>query len=129
MKLEDLKPGDWVLLNDEGITREGTVVEISIADHQVCVNNGIQEFWYDLNQVHGLPVNDQTLQRLGFEKMPSESGVKYGKNSFRLQIPSENDFTKLEIWYREDKRYFDHPIAVHELQNAHYQMTKVLLEA
>ncbi|TXH23175.1 MAG: hypothetical protein E6Q95_00875 [Chitinophagaceae bacterium] len=129
MKLVELKPGDWVLLNDEGITREGTVVDISTSDHQVCANNGIQEFWYDLNQVFGMPLNDHTMLRLGFEKMASETGVKYGKGAFRVIAPSENDFSNLEIWYREDKRHFDHPVMVHELQNVHYQMTKMSLEA
>jgi len=48
LKLGELKSGDIVLLNDEGIDREGTVVRISHENRQALVDNGVQEFWYDL---------------------------------------------------------------------------------
>ena len=34
LKLGDLKQGDIVLVNDEGVEREGTVVRVSHEEHQ-----------------------------------------------------------------------------------------------
>lgn len=129
MKLSELKTGDWILLNDNGVEREGTVLRVSNEDNKVCVNNGIQEFWYELEYIKPLPLNEQQLMNLGFEKLEVGNGVKYGKGAFRVHVPSETDFSKVEAWYREDRRFFDHPMYVHQLQNIHLDMTKVQLEA
>ncbi len=129
MKLSELKTGDWILLNDNGVEREGTVLRVSNEDNKVCVDNGIQEFWYELEYIKPLPLNEQQLINLGFEKLGVENGVKYGKGAFRVHVPSETDFSKVEAWYREDRRFFDHPMYVHQLQNIHLDMTKVQLEA
>ena len=51
LKLGDLKQGDIVSLNDEGVKREGTVVRVSHEEHQALVNNGVQEFWYSLDEI------------------------------------------------------------------------------
>lgn len=128
MKLTELKPGDWVRIDDEGVDREGTVVRVSNEEHEVCIDNGVQEFWYSLDHVYGIALNEEQLFRLGFEKMDDDNGVKYGKGPFRLRVASANDFSTVDAWYREDHRHFDRPIMVHELQNIYLQMTKVLLE-
>ena len=129
MKLSELKPGDWILVSDNGVEREGTVLRVSAEDQKVCVNNGVQEFWYRINEIQPVPLSEEQLLKLGFEPLPSENGVKYGKGAFRVAAPSRTDFSKIETWYREDRRFFDHPIMVHHLQNLHLQMTKVPLEA
>ena len=129
MKLSELKPGDWVILNDEGVEREGTVLRTSAEDNKVCINNGVQEFWYELKDIKPLPLTEKQLLNLGFEKLGTDNGVKYGKGAFRVHVPSETDFSKVEAWYREDRRFFDHPITVSHLQNIHLSMTKIPLEA
>ncbi len=129
MKLSELKPGDWVVLNDEGIEREGTVISISNEDRKVLVNNGIQEFWYEPENIQPVPLSEKQLFDLGFERLASETGAKYGKGAFRVHTPSETDFSQLETWYREDKRYFKEPISVSHLQNIHLEMTKMPLES
>src|SRR5690606_18544348 len=129
MKLSELKPGDWVLLNDEGVEREGTVIEVSKEDNKVLVHNGIQELWYEIENISPVPLSEEQHLKLGFERMPYEGGAKYGKGPFRVVVPAPDDFSKVEAWYREDKRYFDHPIMVHHLQNIYLDMTKVQLQA
>ena len=129
MKLFELKPGDWVKLNDEGVEREGTIVRISPEEHEALIDNGIQELWFSLDHIQGLPVDEGQLIRLGFEKLDSDQGVKYGKGPFRLWAPAADDFSTVEAWYREDRRHFDRPIMVHELQNIFLQTTKMPLEA
>jgi hypothetical protein len=128
LKLGELKPGDIVLLNDEGIDREGTVVRVSHENRQALVDNGVQEFWYDLGDIRPIPLDEDQLMKLGFEKELVNGEVKYKKGSFRLLAHKPGDFSHLEMWWREDRRHFDFPLAVHDLQNLHLDMTKVPLE-
>ena len=128
LKLVDLKPGDIIFVNDEGVIREGTVVKVSHEDHQALVDNGVQEFWYDLGEMKSIPLDDNQLAKLGFTKEELNGGIKYKKDSFRLVTPKPGDFTNLEMWWREDRRHFSFPLGVHELQNLHLDMTKVPLE-
>jgi hypothetical protein len=128
LKLGDLKQGDIVLVNDEGVEREGTVEKISHENRQALVDNGVQEFWYDLDHIRPIPLDENQLLKLGFEKELVNGEVKYKKGSFRLVTPKEGDFTNIEMWWREDRRHFNFPISVHDLQNLHLDMTKVPLE-
>jgi hypothetical protein len=58
----------------------------------------------------------------------TEDGVKYMKGPFRVLVHNPEKFSNMEVWYREDRRHFDLPLYVHELQNHYLQMTKVPLE-
>lgn len=127
LKLGELKEGDIVRIEDEGVSREGTVVDISREEKQALINNGVQEFWYDLEQVYPVPLDDEQLTRLGFVKETDGESVKYMKGPFRIVILN-NDFSDIEMWYREDRRHFNTPIGVHHLQNLYHNMTKVHLE-
>ena len=128
LKLGELKSGDIVLLNDEGLEREGTVVRVSHENRQALVDNGVQEFWYDLADIRPIPLDENQLLKLGFEKEIVNGEVKYKKGSFRLLAHTPGDFSNLEMWWREDRRHFDFPLSVHDLQNLHLDMTKVPLE-
>lgn len=128
LKLADLKQGDIISVNDEGIVREGTVVKVSHEEHQALIDNGVQEFWYGLNEIKPIPLDDSQLAKLGFTKEQLNGGIKYKKDSFRLVTPREGDFSNVEMWWREDRRHFSVPLGVHELQNLHLSMTKVPLE-
>lgn len=128
LKLGDLKQGDIIFLNDDGLQREGTVVKVSHEERQALVNNGIQEFWYSLDEIRAIPLDENQLLRLGFIKEEIDGTVKYKKDSFRLAIPRAGDFSTVEMWWREDRRHFNFPIGVHDLQNLHLDMTKVPLE-
>lgn len=128
LKLSDLKPGDIIAVNDDGIEREGTVVKISSEDHQALVDNGIQEFWYGLENMRPIPLDETQLVKLGFSKEELNGGIKYKKDSFRLVTPVKGDFSNIDMWWREDKRHFSSPLDVHQLQNLHLSMTKVPLE-
>ena len=113
LKITHLKEGDIITVDDDGIMREGTVVRVSREEHQALVDNGVQEFWYSQEDMYSLPL---------------DGAVKYKKDSFRLVTPQKGDFTNLEMWWREDRRHFDFPITVHELQNLYLDMTKVHLD-
>ena len=127
LKLGELKEGDIVRIEDEGVSREGTVVDISREEKQALINNGVQEFWFDLDQIYPVPLDDEQLTRLGFVKEVDGDSVKYMKGPFRIVIVN-NNFSDIEMWYREDRRHFNTPIGVHHLQNLYHNMTKVHLE-
>lgn len=128
VKLSDLKQGDIIAVNDDGIEREGTVVRVSLEDHQALIDNGIQEFWYSLEDMKPIPLDEKQLINLGFTGEELDGGMKYKKDSFRLVTPQKGDFSNVEMWWREDRRHFSFPLNVHELQNLHLSMTKVPLE-
>ena len=128
LKIGNLKSGDIIIVNDEGVMREGTVVTTSSEENQALVNNGIQEFWYSPDNMTAIPLDENQLIKLGFSKEEVDDSVKYKKDSFRLVTPIRGDFSNVEMWWREDKRHFAFPLGVHELQNLHLDMTKTHLE-
>lgn len=81
-----------------------------------------------MNQLHALPLNEEELMHLKFHKQRNDDGtVKYLKGAFRILIPKDGDFSRMEIWYRDETRHITHPVNVHNLQNHFYEMTKVHL--
>jgi len=128
LKITNLKEGDIIRVDDDGVMREGTVVRVSREEHQALVDNGIQEFWYSPEDMHAVPLDEPQLIRLGFTKEDADGGVKYKKDSFRLVTPKKGDFSNIEMWWREDRRHFSFPLSVHELQNLYLDMTKVHLD-
>ncbi|HEU4634090.1 MAG TPA: hypothetical protein VFS22_08905 [Flavisolibacter sp.] len=128
VKISELKEGDVVHVLHEGEERLGTVVDITREDNMACINNGVQEFWYNPEDIVPVPLTEhQLISTLGFEKEQNGDGIKYKKGPFRVLVHDPGNYTNLEVWYREDHRRFHHPLYVHELQNHHLQMTKVPL--
>jgi hypothetical protein len=128
IKFSELKMGDYVIAEFEGSMREGEVVRLNGDEKQICVETDVQEFWYEQEDLYPIPITDASMLKLNFTKETLPDGVvKYKKGSFRMVIPKENDFSVMELWYREDRR--DHPNVhyIHQLQNHYLQMTKVHL--
>lgn len=128
IKIGHLKPGDIVMVNDDGLMREGEVVETNRIEHLALIDNGIQEFWYPQQDIFPVALDDSQLARLGFEVEDHDGSIKYKRGAFRMFLPEKGNFSKVDMWYREDRRHFEVPLAVHELQNLHASMTKVPLE-
>ncbi|HVM90250.1 MAG TPA: hypothetical protein VMT76_18820 [Puia sp.] len=128
IKLSELKIGDVVNVEYEGILKEGEVIDIDREEKLVCVETDVQDFWYEPEHLFPISLDDEQLHKFGFQKKENEDGsVKYMKDAFRILLPKKGDFSAFEIWYREDRRHIAHPITVHELQNHFSQMTKVEL--
>lgn len=128
LKITNLKEGDIITVDDDGVMREGTVVRVSREEHQALVDNGIQEFWYSPEEMHSLQLDEAQLFRLGFIGEETDGGMKYKKDSFRVLIPKKGDFSTIEMWWREDRRHFNFRLSVHEFQNLYLDMTKVHLD-
>jgi hypothetical protein len=127
VKTKELKEGAMVRVLHDGIEREGSVV--AVGNEGVCVDNGVQEFWYPVEEIIPVPITeDKLVNALGFEREETPEGVKYKKGPFRVLVHDPGNFTNMDVWYREDRRHFNHPLYVHELQNHHLDMTKMHLE-
>jgi hypothetical protein len=127
--INELKVGDYVIAEYEGVKWNGEVVRLNTDEKQICVETEVQEFWYEEEHLFPIPLSDESLAKLNFikEELPDGS-VKYKKGSFRILISDKNDFSSYkEVWYREDRR--DNPDIryIHLLQNQYLQMTKVHL--
>ncbi len=130
IKFNELKQGGHVLADYDGDVRRGEIIEIKNAEKQVCINTGTQDFWFDTGKGKLTPiaVTDAELLNFKFSKIVNDDGtVKYMKGAFRMLIPAENDFSRMEIWYRDERRQFVEPMALHTLQNHFSEMTKVFL--
>jgi hypothetical protein len=130
IKFNELKQGNHVIAEFDGDKKRGEIEEIKNSEKQVCINTGAQGFWFDTGKGHltPIPVNDDELTNFKFSKQANDDGtIKYMKGAFRMLIPKENDFSRMEIWYRDEQRQITEPIALHVLQNHFYEMTKVFL--
>lgn len=130
IKAQHLKVGDYVLASFEGSVRRGQVTELNREDQQIRVRTDEQEFWYEAKDLEPIPLNEQELFGLGFQKqLNGEGSAKYLRGPFRVQLARDGDFSEISAWYREDKRQWKQPLALHELQNHYLEMTKVELQA
>jgi hypothetical protein len=128
IKFGELKNGDYVLAESDGQAWRGEVVDFNHDEKQVCVNTGVQDLWFETEDLYPLPLDEEQLTKLKFTKRVNEDGsVKYMKGAFRIQTPKQDDFSTFEMWYRDEKRIMTHPIPVHVLQNHYHAMTKVHL--
>lgn len=131
INIQELKQNNYVIAEYEGQKRRGHVSGIAPEDHsvQVITDNGNQEFWYDVHDLYPIELTDAEMGQLGFTKEDLEDdAVKYKKDAFRLVIPKRDDFSSVEMWYREDIRMQPNVYAVHQLQNQFHNMTKIYLE-
>lgn len=128
IKFNEIKTGDYVLAEQDGTTWAGEVTNLNGDEKEICVDNGVQEFWFKSEELKPLPLDEGQLMKLNFQKEELADGsIKYKKGAFRILASKKDDFSVFDIWYREEKRHILHPIFVHQLQNHYLEMTKVHL--
>jgi hypothetical protein len=128
IKFNNIKLGDYLIAEFEGTRWTGEVVRLNGDEKQVCLQTEVQDFWFNTDKLHPIPLNEEQLLQLNFTKQPNEDGsIKYLKGAFRIVTPRADNFSEMEIWYREDRRHNPAIEYVHELQNAYLDMTKVHL--
>lgn len=128
IKFHELKVGDIVLAEYAGQRSEGEVIELNREDKEVCVQTSVQDFWFQPDDLYPIPLDEDQLMKFHFEKQDQPDGtVKYLRGPFRILLPGKGQFSRFEMWYREDRRHITQPISAHELQNHFHQMTKVYL--
>ena len=128
IKFKDIKVGDFLMADNDGDFLQGEVTNLNGDEKQVCVDTGTQEFWFETSQLSPISVDEAQLLNLKFKNEEQVDGtVKYMKGAFRILIPSKGDFSKMEIWYRDERRHIMEPIKLDQLQNHFLEMTKVPL--
>jgi len=130
IKYSEIKIGDFLLGEYEGKIWQGEVVNLNGDEKQVCLATDVQDFWFETENLYPLPISNEALQLLSFVREDMQDGsVKYKKGAFRMLIQKADDFSRMDIWYRDDKRINPNIHYVHQLQNHYLQMTKVHLTA
>ena len=128
IKFHEIKVGDLLVADNDGDILQGEVTNLNGDEKQVCVDTGTQEFWFETSQLSAIPLSDEQLVNFKFSKEENMDGtVKYLKGAFRILIAEKGDFSKMELWYRDERRHIMQPTSVHQLQNHFHDMTKVLL--
>ena len=123
-----IKIGDYVIADSGDQKWNGEVIELNHDDKQICVETEVQAFWYDPEDIYPITITDESLIKLNFIREEEPDGsVKYKKGAFRLVIQRKDDFSDVEMWYREDVRSSPNVHYIHQLQNQYLQMTKVHL--
>ncbi|HSC52446.1 MAG TPA: hypothetical protein VLC98_02425 [Phnomibacter sp.] len=127
IKFSELKPGNWVLVQNEGTWMEGTVLNVNADDGgQIEVETGVQNAWFEIEELKPLPLEEVHLLKMGFEKEIMESGnSKYKFGPFRVLAGPTKKFTDFLMWYREEKSHITYPMTVHQFQNRYEEMVKV----
>ncbi|MFZ1451064.1 MAG: hypothetical protein WAT20_00060, partial [Ferruginibacter sp.] len=98
IQYNEIKVGDYLVADNDGDKKQGEVTNLNGNEKQVCVDTGAQEFWYEINQLTAIPLDDDQLTKLKFHKLENEDGtVKYMKGAFRMMLPAKDDFSKFEI--------------------------------
>lgn len=133
INLHDVKVGDTVLVEYAGEKVEGRVLEINHEDKQVCVlTHDEQEFWYGLDSLFPIPLDEAQLLRLKFKKdealSNNGSGAVYVRGPFSVKLYRENgqDMTRLD--YRDEHREIKGSLTVNQLQNHYQGMTNFHLD-
>lgn len=129
LKFHELKVGDLVMAEYDGQYKEGEITNLNHDEKQVSIRTEDgNKFWYEVPKIKPIVLDEAQLFKVGFTKQVNDNGsVKYMKGAFRVLIPREGDFTNFEMWYREDQRFIQQPIFLHDFQNKYLQMTKVHL--
>jgi hypothetical protein len=126
IQFHDLRVGDILLVEYNGLRMEGEVIGLNGDEKEVDVKTTAQDFWYSPKDLYGIAVDEGQLLQFGFERQNMPDGkVKYLKGPFRILLSQNGNFSNFEMWYREDRRHIARELAVHELQNHYYAMTKV----
>ncbi len=128
IKFSELRKGNYVMVNADGQPWQGQVTDFNNDEKEIGVNNGVQEFFFKSEDLQPLPVDESVLLDMHFDKQTNADGsVKYAKGAFRIQTPTQDDFSHYQIWYKDEIRQILNPIFLHNLQNHYEDMTKVKL--
>lgn len=127
IKFKELRPGNRVLVQNEGTWMPGIITGINADDGgQVHIETGVQDAWYRVEDIKPIPLEEEHLLDMGFEKEVQESGnIKYKYGPFRVLIGPTKRFTDFLMWYREEKSHIIYPMTVHQFQNRYEEMVKI----
>lgn len=130
ISLHDLKVGDTVIVDNEGSRMEGEVVEVNHEDKQICVATGEQEFWYSLDKLYSIPLDEEQLLKMKFHKETTtdNGGSTYIRGPFAVKLYYQEGQAMTLLSYRDEYRDIKGELTVNQLQNHYHGMTNFHLE-
>jgi hypothetical protein len=134
IRLHDVKTGDTVLVSYEGALLEGKVLEVNPEDKQACVlTHEQQEFWYSLDDLYEIPLDESQLLKLKFQKEESAATgnghtAVYVRGPFSVQLSQEGGHDITRLGYRDEHREIKGALTVNQLQNHYHIMTNFHLD-
>jgi hypothetical protein len=132
IKLHDVRTGDNVLVEYEGRRLEGHVINVNREDKQVQVQTGDQDFWYPLDSLYALPLDEEQLFKHKFQKDEalSDGGNTrvYVRGPFSVKLHEVNGHAATRLDYRDEHREINGPITINQLQNHYHEMTNFHLD-
>ena len=134
INLHHLKSGDTVITNYGGVEKPGKILQVDHEDKKVLVatDDDTNEFWYDLDNLYAVPLDENTLLRLQFHLDEAQSGNGKGKlfvrGPFSVRFLEPGSSPLLQLHYRDETRNLVEPITLNELQNHYHAMTNFHLE-
>lgn len=127
ISLHDLIVGDAVIVDNEGTRMEGEVVEINHEDKQICIATGEQEFWYSLDKLYAIPLDEEQLLKLKFRKEEATtdngSASTYIRGPFAVKLYHQGGQAMTLLSYRDEHRDIKGELTVNQLQNHYHGMT------
>lgn len=116
----------------EGAQVEGKVLDVNQEDKQICLlTNEQQEFWYSLNDLHAIPLDEAQLLKLKFRKDEELSGngaQVYSRGPFSVKLYKQDNDDWIRLDYRDEHRDLKGPLTVNVLQNHYHGMTNFHLD-
>lgn len=121
LKYNECKEGDIVLADFEGQMNVGEVLEVNRGNRKARVAQGETEYWYDLHDIHAVPLEEGVLAGLGFTR--TGDGTLFERGPFSLRLYPEGGAWQGQLMYRDETRQVHDLKYLHELQNHYRAMT------
>ena len=85
IKFSEIKPGDIFIAEFDGQKVRGTVKDVNREIKEVCIDNGVQEFWFTADHLH--PVLRRSHGELAVGDVGAVRGVAgdRARDLFRVQ--------------------------------------------
>ena len=61
IKYNELKMGDLIMVDYDGKLKEGEVINLNGDEKQVCVETDVQEFWYELDHLQPITLDESAI--------------------------------------------------------------------
>ncbi len=129
IKIHDIKVGDTVVAQYEGVLKTGQVTAINHDEKQISVVTDEQEFWYDQADLFPITLDEAALTNLKFKKNDAiTEGTQYERGPFIIRLHDRNGVKSTDLQYRDEVRELNGELTVNELQNHYMQMTNFHLD-
>lgn len=129
IKIQDLRVGDTVVAQYDGVLKQGTVTNLNHDEKQISVVTDEQEFWYDQQDLFPISLGDEQLSKLKFVRNDTvKQGAQYERGPFIIRFYVKDGEKHADLQYRDEIRELKGDLNVNTLQNHYAAMTNFHLD-